>query len=70
MLANTVGKFICADENTSKGVCLYVARFMVKTKCAVVLNETFNVLFNFVSFRIKMMEDTHGPLRILADNSV
>lgn len=61
MLANTVGKFVCADENTYKGVCLYVARFMVKTKCAVVLNETFNVLFNFVSFRIKMMEDTHAP---------
>lgn len=70
MLANMVGKFICADENTSKGVCMNVARFMVKTKCALVLNETFNVLVNDVTFRIKMTEDTHCPLRIMAENSI
>lgn len=52
MLANTVGKYICADENTIRG-CMGVARFMVIIKCVVVLNETFNVLINGVSFESK-----------------
>lgn len=52
MLANTVGKYICVDENTIKGVH-GVARFMVIIKCVVVLNETFNVLINGVSFESK-----------------
>lgn len=43
-----------------------VARFMVRTNCVVVLNESFNVLINGVSFRIKMTEDSYGPLCILA----
>lgn len=35
-----------------------------------VLNEIFNVMVNDVTFRIKMMEFTHGPLRIMTENSL
>lgn len=70
MLANTIEKYVCADDNTSKRDCMDLARFIVRTKCAVVLNETFNIPINDVTFRIKMTEDTHGPLCIMANNSV
>lgn len=32
------------------------------------LNETFNVFFNGLSFRINMTEYIHGPLCIMANN--
>lgn len=54
MLANTIGKYICSDDNTLKGKCMDVARFLVKTICVMVLNESFNVLINGETFRIKM----------------
>lgn len=34
-----------------------VAKFFIHTNCVVVLNDSFNVLINEVSFRIKMTED-------------
>lgn len=32
----------------------------------VVLNESFSVMINGDPFRIKMTEDSHGPLRIFS----
>lgn len=41
-------------------------RIMVHTNCAVVLNETFRVEINGETFSVKMIEDHHGLLLILA----
>lgn len=64
MLAKMVGKYVYCDDNTQKGEHMDIARILVRTSCTRVLNESFNVNINGVIFRIKMTEDTHGPLRI------
>lgn len=38
LLANSVGKYICADDNTLKGDCMDAAKFLVRTNFVVVLN--------------------------------
>lgn len=42
-----------------KSDCMDVARFLVRTGCAMVLNETFNIKINEETFRIEMTEDSH-----------
>lgn len=44
--------------------CMDVERFIVRYICAMVLNESINVKINKDLFRIKMMEDYHGSMRI------
>lgn len=41
-----------------------VARILVRTKRILVLNEAFNVKINGDVFRLKVIEDSHGPLRV------
>lgn len=41
-----------------------VARFLVRTKYSLMLNETINVEINDHVYRIKMVEDMHGPKHI------
>lgn len=38
---------------------------MVRTKYILVLNETINVKINDDVFRIKVVEDSQGPLRVV-----
>lgn len=64
MIANMVGKYVCCDDNTLKGEHMDIAKILVRTTCASVLNETFSVRVNGIIFRIKMSGDSHGPLRI------
>ncbi|KAI5438061.1 hypothetical protein KIW84_023976 [Lathyrus oleraceus] len=64
----TVGEFICCDEETEKHKNLDVARFLIKTKYSLNLNETFNVDVNNRIYRVKLVEDMHGPKRILVPN--
>lgn len=64
LLAKMDGSYICSDEATLKRDCMDVARFLVRTKCSIVLNESFSVQINDEVFRIKMVEDYHAPLRI------
>src|SRR3954468_14848507 len=42
-LANQVGTYICADENTQKGTIMDVARIMVRTDKSKELNDSFSV---------------------------
>lgn len=53
-------EFICCDDETDKQQNLNVARYLIKTKFAVNLNEVFNVKINKI-YRIKLVEDFHGP---------
>lgn len=41
-----------------------VARFLIRTRCAIMLNETFNIKINEETCRIKMTEDSYDPMRI------
>ncbi|XP_058733452.1 uncharacterized protein LOC131605070 [Vicia villosa] len=63
-LATSVETFICADEVTRKHKNMDVARILIRTKYCLVLNETYNISINDNVFRIKVVEDNHGPLRI------
>lgn len=65
-LANLVGSYICADENTQKGMNMDIARFMIKITSAIVLNESLRVLINKIPYVINMCEDSFGPMRIFA----
>lgn len=44
---------------------LDVARILVRTKYNLVLNEIFNVDINDNIYRVKLVEDMHGPKRIV-----
>lgn len=43
--------------------------FKIRRKNYMVFNETFNVKINEEVFRIKIMEDSHGPMRIATNNN-
>lgn len=64
MIANMVGKYVCCNDNTLKGEHMDIARILVRTTCASMMNESFSVHINGVILRIKMTEDSHGLLRI------
>ncbi|CAI8594473.1 unnamed protein product [Vicia faba] len=70
MLANKVGKYVCCDENTLNSANMDITRILVRTTCCLVLNESFNVLIDDIVFRIKMLDDSHGPLRISLNRKV
>ncbi|CAL5211658.1 unnamed protein product [Lathyrus oleraceus] len=57
-------KHVCFNDNTIIQINMDVARFMVRTKSSMVLNEAFNVHVNDEVFMLKLVEDSHGPLRI------
>lgn len=41
-----------------------VARFLVRNKCSLALNETFNINIKEEVFRIKMTKYSDAPIRI------
>lgn len=63
-MSKPVGHFVCADKDTTKLKCLDVAIIIMSTKYCLVLNETYNIAINEVTFNIKVMEDGHAPMRI------
>lgn len=56
-----MGVYICSDEETSKLLKLDMARFLIRMKSSMVLNQVINVEINEHVYRIKMVEDMHGP---------
>lgn len=59
-----LGIYICLDDGTREHTKMGVAKLLVRTRCYMVLNETFIVKIDENLFKLKVMEDTHGPLRI------
>lgn len=55
---------MCSNDNTRNKSYMDVARILVRTKSSIVLNDVFNVKINDDAFRIKEVEDLHGPLRV------
>lgn len=51
------------DKETRTHKRVEVARFMIRTKYSLVLNETINIYINDHIYCIKLVEDMHGPKR-------
>lgn len=49
---------------------LEVARLMIRSNCAMVINEVLRVRINGVEFRIKVMEDGVVPLRLVVPDKI
>lgn len=45
-----------------------VARFLIRTKCCSLINETLSVRICGLVVKLKVVEDTQGPLRVCATN--
>lgn len=56
---------MCCDAETERQDNLDVARFLIKTKFSINLNEVTNVEINEKVYRIKLFEDFHGPKQIV-----
>lgn len=56
--------YVCLNDNTRNKSCMDVACILVRTKSSMVLNKAFNVKINGAAFRIKVIEDSHRPLRV------
>ncbi|XP_058775700.1 uncharacterized protein LOC131649953 [Vicia villosa] len=65
-ISKTVGVFVCIDEETKNHTKLDVARFLIRTKYLMNLNESINVGVNENFYSIKLVEDMHGPKRLVA----
>lgn len=59
-----VGVYMCSDDNTRNHTNMDITRILLRTKYSSVLNETFDMHINGYVFRIKVVKDSHGPLRI------
>lgn len=62
--------YVCSDDETREQVKMDVARFLVRTKYSMVLNETFNMEINDNIYRIKMVDDMHEPKYIIIPKEV
>lgn len=65
-LSATLGIYVCSDYNISREVRMDVARIMIRTRCASVINEVLNILTNDKMFRIRMMEEAQGSVDIFS----
>jgi hypothetical protein len=59
------GKFIHADDGTSKKITMDVARILIRTSCQKVVDEFIDVKINGKIFHLRVLEDSYGPMRIL-----
>lgn len=64
-LDGTVGTFVCYDVETQEHKRLDVAPFLIRTKSSMVFNESLNLEVNEHVYESKLVEDMHGPQRIV-----
>lgn len=64
-ISSLAGECMCSDEETEKHMKLDVSRLLIRTKYSMVLHETMNVEVNDKIYRIKLLEDMHGPKKIV-----
>lgn len=55
---------MCMDKETRELSRMDIARFLIRTKYSMVLNESINVGVNDHVYFIKLSEDMHGPKSI------
>jgi hypothetical protein len=57
------GTFMHADDVTSKKLSMDVARLFIRTSCQKAVDEFINVQVNGEIFRLRVLEDSYGPIR-------
>jgi Ran GTPase-activating protein (RanGAP) involved in mRNA processing and transport len=59
------GEFMNSDVGTTKKLTMDVARISIRTSCQQPVDEFFDVLVNGETFRLRILEDLYGPMRII-----
>ncbi|MCI08209.1 hypothetical protein A2U01_0029284, partial [Trifolium medium] len=65
MITKPYGEFINEDEGTLKGTTMDVARILIRTEEQKVVDEIVEVEINNEIFRLRIIEDFYGPMRIM-----
>jgi hypothetical protein len=63
------GVFLNSDDGTSKKITMDVARLLIRTSCQNPVNEFFDVMVNGEIFRLRVLEDSYGPMRIIVPHT-
>lgn len=69
-LSKPFGSYVCADEESMKQTKLEVAIIIIRSSCAMVINEVLRVIINGVEFRVKVMEEGVVPLRLVVPDKI
>lgn len=64
-LENSLGSFICLDENTTNKSCMDITRMMIKVSATFSPNEEYLVNIDGMIFSLIIREDSYGPMRIV-----
>lgn len=64
VFANSMGMYMCVDDNTLAGNILDIARVLVRVPCGFNLKDNISVLIDDIPFELQLREDTFGPVRI------
>ncbi|PNX97063.1 cysteine-rich receptor-like protein kinase, partial [Trifolium pratense] len=65
LITKPIGKFVNANDVTSKKLTMDVARIMIRTREQKVVDEFLEVEINNEFFHLRMIEDSYGPMRIM-----
>jgi hypothetical protein len=59
------GEFLNSDDSTTKRITMDVARLLIRTSCQQHVDEFVDVRVNGEIFRLRVLEDSNGPMRII-----
>ncbi|KAI5404074.1 hypothetical protein KIW84_051278 [Lathyrus oleraceus] len=69
-VVENLGQSYIINDNTRRGIRMDVARYMIRTRCASVINEVLNIFTNAKMFIIKLMEEAQCPMDILSSRNL
>ncbi|XP_045802504.1 uncharacterized protein LOC123896113 [Trifolium pratense] len=64
LIAKQYGIFLNADDTTSKKLSMDVARILIRTPGLKAIDDFISVKVDDELFQIRLIEDSHGPMRI------
>jgi hypothetical protein len=59
------GEYLNSDDSTTKRITMDVARLLIRTSYQQHVDEFVDVMVNGEIFRLRVLEDSHGPMRII-----
>lgn len=62
-VANSLGSFVCLDENTTIKTCMDIARIMIRVSASFTLKDEYLEDIDGKEFRLVIREDSYGPMR-------
>lgn len=66
-LSNSLGSFVCLDENTVSDANMDISRMIVRVPVDFNMKDSMWVMIDGVDFTILMREDSYDPLRLWKD---